>query len=318
MIILTGGAGFVGSNLLSALNARSMTEVLVVDRRGDSFRNLSDLRFSDFMQPGEFAQALGRKAFPQRIEAIFHQGACADTTCADARYMIENNFTFSKLILNFALSHKIPLVYASSAAVYGSSSAFAPSRENERPLNLYALSKLAFDNHVRCAAAKSASTVAGLRYFNVYGPRESHKGKMASMVYQLYRQLKESGRARLFVGSDGYADGEQRRDFVFVDDIVRVNLALAEGPVRRGVFNVGTGHSRSFNDVAGTIISQLGAGAIDYIPFPPSLVDKYQSFTQAELSELRETGYTEPFSTLENGIAKSIDAWNKESQSADD
>ena len=318
MIILTGGAGFVGSNLLSALNARGMNDVLVVDRRGDSFRNLSDLRFSDFMLPGEFAQALGRKAFPQRIEAIFHQGACADTTCADARYMIENNFTFSKLILNFALSNKIPMVYASSAAVYGSSSASAPSRENERPLNLYALSKLAFDNHVRCAGAKSGSTVAGLRYFNVYGPRESHKGKMASMVYQLYRQLKESGRARLFVGSDGYADGEQRRDFVFVNDIVRVNLALAEGPVRRGVLNVGTGHSRSFNDVAGTIISQLGAGAIDYIPFPASLVDKYQSFTQAELSELRETGYTEPFSTLENGIAKSIDAWNKESQSADD
>ena len=209
-------------------------------------------------------------------------------------------------------------MYASSAAVYGSSSAFAPSRENERPLNLYALSKLAFDNHVRSVAAKSASTVAGLRYFNVYGPRESHKGKMASMVYQLYRQLKESGRARLFVGSDGYADGEQRRDFVFVDDIVRVNLALAEGPVRRGVFNVGTGHSRSFNDVAGTIISHLGSGAIDYIPFPPNLVDKYQSFTQAELSELRKAGYTEPFSTLENGIAQSIDAWNKESKSADD
>jgi ADP-L-glycero-D-manno-heptose 6-epimerase len=318
MIILTGGAGFIGSNLLSALNARGMTEVLVVDRRSDSFRNLSDLRFSDFMQPGEFAQALGRKAFPQRIEAIFHQGACADTTCDDARYMIENNFTFSKLILNFALSHKIPMVYASSAAVYGSSSAFAPSRENERPLNLYALSKLAFDNHVRCVATKSGSTVAGLRYFNVYGPRESHKGKMASMVYQLYRQLKESGCARLFVGSDGYADGEQRRDFVFVDDIVRVNLALAEGPVRRGVFNVGTGNSRSFNDVAGTIISQLGAGAIDYIPFPANLVDKYQSFTQAELSELRKAGYTEPFSTLENGIAQSIDAWNKESKSADD
>ncbi len=154
MIILTGGAGFIGSNLLSALNARGMTDVLVVDRRGDSFRNLSDLRFSDFMQPGEFAQALGRKALPQRIEAIFHQGACADTTCDDARYMIENNFTFSKLILNFALSHKIPMVYASSAAVYGSSSAFAPSRENERPLNLYALSKLAFDNHVRCVASE--------------------------------------------------------------------------------------------------------------------------------------------------------------------
>src|SRR5271156_567908 len=318
MIILTGGAGFVGSNLLSALNARGMTDVLVVDRRGDSFRNLSDLRFSDFMQPGEFAQALGRKAFPQRIEAIFHQGACADTTCADARYMIENNFTFSKLILNFALSHKIPLVYASSAAVYGSSSAFAPSRENERPLNLYALSKLAFDNHVRCAAAKSASTVAGLRYFNVYGPRESHKGKMASMVYQLYRQLKSSGRARLFKGTGGYADGEQRRDFVFVGDVARVNLALADGPVRRGIFNVGTGRARSFNDVANIVIAQLGAVAIDYVPVPENVVDKYQSFTQAELSGLRHAGYTENLSSLEDGIAQSTDAATQENASVDD
>src|SRR5271170_979369 len=276
MIILTGGAGFIGSNLLASLNAKGITDVLVVDRRGVNFRNLADLRFSDFITPEDFTRALERKSLPARIEAIFHQGACADTTCTDGRYMIENNFTFSRLILDFALARKVPLVYASSAAVYGASRAFAPTRENERPLNLYGLSKLAFDNHARSVAAKSESTVAGLRYFNVYGPRESHKGKMASMVYQLYRQLKSSGRARLFAGSDGYAGGEQRRDFIFVDDIVRVSLALAEGPVRCGVFNVGTGHSRSFNDVAGTIISQLGAGAIDYIPFPASLVDKYQ------------------------------------------
>lgn len=197
MIVVTGGAGFIGSNLLGALNAKGVTDIIVVDRRGDNFRNLDDLKFSNVMQPDEFARAIERKALPDRIEAIFHQGACADTTCTDGRYMIENNFSFSKLILNFALSRNVPLVYASSAAVYGSSSAFAPSRENERPLNLYALSKLAFDNHVRSVAAKSQSTVAGLRYFNVYGPHESHKGKMASMVYQLYRQLKTSGRARL-------------------------------------------------------------------------------------------------------------------------
>jgi ADP-L-glycero-D-manno-heptose 6-epimerase len=318
MIILTGGAGFVGSNLLGALNSRGVADVLVVDRRGDNFRNLRDLRFSDFMLPAEFARAIERKALPAKIEAIFHQGACADTTCQDGRYMIGNNFTFSKLILNFALSNKTPLVYASSAAVYGSSSAFTPSRDNECPLNLYGLSKLAFDNHVRSVLTKSECTVAGLRYFNVYGPREFHKGNMASMVYQLYRQLKESGRARLFKGTNGYADGEQRRDFVFVDDIVRVNLALAEGPVRRGIFNVGTGHSRTFNDVAQTIISQLDKGAIDYIPLPANLAGKYQSFTQAELSELRNAGYNEPFSTLESGIMQSLDAWNRESQSVTD
>jgi ADP-L-glycero-D-manno-heptose 6-epimerase len=318
MIIVTGGAGFIGSNLLGALNAKGISDVLVVDRLGDNFRNLCDLRFSDFMQPGEFARAIERKILPQGIEAIFHQGACADTTCTDGRYVIENNFTFSKSILRFALSKKIPLVYASSAAVYGSSGAFAPSRENEHPLNLYGLSKLAFDNHVRSLAARSESTVAGLRYFNVYGPREFHKGKMASMVYQLYRQLKTSGRARLFKGADGYADGEQRRDFVFVHDVVRVNLALAEGPVRNGIFNVGTGQPRSFNDVAKTIIARLGSGAIDYVPFPEALAGRYQSFTQAELSALRDVGYAESFSTLENGIAQSIDAWNRELESIGD
>jgi len=318
MIILTGGAGFIGSNLLGALNANGVTDVLVVDRVGNSSRNLKDLRFSNLMRPEEFRRAIERRILPNRIEAIFHQGACADTTCTDGRYMIENNFTFSKSILQFALANKIPLVYASSAAVYGSSSAFAPSRENERPLNLYGLSKLAFDDHVRSVVARSQSTVAGLRYFNVYGPRESHKGKMASMVYQLYRLLKSSGRARLFKGTGGYADGEQRRDFVFVGDVARVNLALADGPVRRGIFNVGTGRARSFNDVANIVIARLGAGAIDYVPVPENVVDKYQSFTQAELSGLRHAGYTENLSSLEDGIAQSIDAWNQENASVDD
>ena len=312
MIIVTGGTGFVGSNIVGALNARGVSDILVVDRKGNNLRNPGDLRFSDFMQPAEFARAIERKSLPRKIEAIFHQGACADTTCTDGRYMVENNFTFSKSILNFALSQRVPLVYASSAAVYGGSSAFAPVRENERPLNLYALSKLAFDDHVRIVAARSGSTVVGLRYFNVYGPRESHKGKMASMVYQLYRQLKASGRARLFKSSDGYADGEQRRDFVFVGDVVRVNLALADGPVRSGIYNVGTGQSRSFNDVARIIIARLGAGAIEYVPFPSNLAGRYQSLTQAELSGLRSAGYVEDFSTLENGIAQSMDAWDRE------
>jgi ADP-L-glycero-D-manno-heptose 6-epimerase len=313
MIIVTGGAGFIGSNLLGGLNAKGVNDVLVVDRLGANFRNLCDLRFSDFMQPGEFIRAIERGAMPDRIEAIFHQGACADTTCDDGRYMMENNFTFSKLLLRFAMSRRIPLVYASSAAVYGSSTAFAPSRENERPLNLYGLSKLAFDNHVRIVAAKSESTVAGLRYFNVYGPRESHKGKMASMVYQLYRQLKAGGHARLFKGTGGYGDGEQRRDFIFAGDVVRVNLALAEGPVRNGIFNVGTGQSRSFNDVARILIAQIDAGAIEYVSFPENLAGKYQSFTQAELSSLRSAGHTAPFSTLEDGIARAVAAWNLES-----
>jgi ADP-L-glycero-D-manno-heptose 6-epimerase len=316
MIIVTGGAGFIGSNIVDALNAKGIHEILVVDRKGENFRNLADLRISDFMQPEEFIRALERNALPVRVDAIFHQGACVDTTCDDSAYMMENNFTFSKAVLHFAVARKIPLVYASSAAVYGASKAFSLTRENERPLNLYGRSKLAFDNHIRAVGANSESTVAGLRYFNVYGPRETYKGKMASMVYQLYRQLMTNGRARLFTGTDDYADGEQRRDFVLVGDVVRVNLALAEGPVRRGIFNVGTGQSRSFNDVAKTIIAQIGAGAIEYVPFPASLAGRYQSFTQADLSALRDAGYEESFTSLEDGIAKSVAAWGEEPESA--
>ena len=312
MIIVTGGAGFIGSNIVEALNEKGISEILVVDRKGENVRNLADTRISDFMQPDEFGRAIERDTLPARIDAIFHQGACVDTTCDDSAYMMENNFTFAKAVLHFAVARKIPLVYASSAAVYGASKAFEPTSENERPLNLYGRSKLAFDNLVREVVASSGSTVAGLRYFNVYGPHETYKGKMASMVYQLYRQLKAAGRARLFAGTDGYADGEQRRDFVFVGDVVRVNLALAEGPVRKGIFNVGTGESRSFNDVARTIIKQIGAGAIDYVPFPASLAGRYQSFTQADLSELRNAGYDENFSSLEDGIAKSVAAWDRE------
>ncbi|MDO8432292.1 MAG: ADP-glyceromanno-heptose 6-epimerase [Candidatus Binatus sp.] len=314
MIVVTGGAGFIGSNLIESLNQDGIFDVMVVDRLGENFRNLCDLTFADFMPPDDFIRAIevNRGALPEKIDAIFHQGACADTTCDDGAYMMENNFTFSKAVLHFALSRKIPFVYASSAAVYGASNNFAPSRENERPLNLYALSKLAFDNHVRAIIDTIQTTVVGLRYFNVYGPREAHKHKMASMPYQLYRQLKQTGRARLFKGADGYRDGDQRRDFVFVGDVVRVNRALASGPPLRGIFNVGTGKARAFNDVANLLIRQIGAGAIDYVPFPESLAGRYQSFTEADLTGLRNAGYDAAFTNLEDGIASSVAAWNRE------
>src|SRR5579875_1073342 len=194
MLIVTGAAGFIGSNLVRNLNSLGMDDILVVDRLGENFRNLCDLRFSDFMEPQQLEAALERRQLPARITAVYHQGACADTTNSDGTYMMANNFTFSKAILQFALERRIPLVYASSASVYGSNSASAPLPANERPLNLYALSKLAFDNHVRGFMGKAESTVVGLRYFNVYGPREAHKGRMASMPYQLYRQLEREGR----------------------------------------------------------------------------------------------------------------------------
>jgi ADP-L-glycero-D-manno-heptose 6-epimerase len=310
MIVVTGGAGFIGSNLVKALNAEGEDRILIVDRLGDNFRNLCDLRFSDFMEPDDFRHALETRALRNRVSVIFHQGACADTTCSDGHYMMENNFTFSKSLLHFSLERKIPLVYASSASVYGSGQASQPIPSNERPLNLYALSKLAFDNYVRSLNGTANTTVVGLRYFNVYGPRERHKGRMASMVYQLYRQIEKTACARLFEGNDGYADGEQQRDFVFVGDVVRINLFFARRrETTRGIFNVGSGRSQSFNAVANTVIKALGKGRIQYIPFPEELKGKYQSFTQADLTALQNVSWTEQFTTIEDGVTQSLPEW---------
>jgi ADP-L-glycero-D-manno-heptose 6-epimerase len=255
------------------------------------------------------ATSSGRRSGAPNLsaDALLHQGACADTTESDGRYMMDNNFTFSKELLHWSLERRIPFVYASSASVYGDSRHCSETPECEGPLNVYAYSKLLFDHYVRRLSPEVGSTVVGLRYFNVYGPRESHKGRMASMVWQLYRQLRGAGVARLFEGTDGYGPGEQRRDFVFVGDAVEVNLFFAEGPPTRGVFNVGTGTSRSFNDIANVLIGRLGGGRVEYIPFPESLRGKYQSFTESDITRLRAAGYGRAFATLEEGIARMCD-----------
>jgi ADP-L-glycero-D-manno-heptose 6-epimerase len=227
----------------------------------------------------------------------------------DGLYMMENNFTFSKLLFQFAIENQVPFVYASSGATYGASTNFEIDPANERPLNVYGYSKLVFDQHVRRHLHRAESTVVGLRYFNVYGPRETEKGKMASMVYQLYRQLSHKGKAKLFKGTDGYADGEQLRDFVYVEDVARVNLHFAEGELTKGIFNCGTGQARSFNDIANCLIKILGKGKIEYIDFPKELNGKYQSFTQADISTLRDAGFTNQFSSLEEGIARAVEGW---------
>jgi ADP-L-glycero-D-manno-heptose 6-epimerase len=312
MWIVTGGAGFIGSNLIQALNGRGHTEILVVDRQNKDFGNLNDLRFADLLQPEEFLETLGRNSLPDRIEAILHQGACADTTCTDERFMMENNVAFSKAVLRFAIERKIPLVYASSAAIYGANHIFRESPENEAPLNLYGQSKLIFDNYVRSILPSVSSPVVGLRYFNVYGPREMYKGRMASMIYQLYCQLRRDGHARLFEGSGGFVAGEQRRDFVSVSDVIAVNLFFAAGPVRKGIFNVGTGQARTFNEVVKRLTHALGNGAVEYIPFPEGLREKYQSHTQADIAALRAAGYAELFAPLEDGIANAAQVWQNE------
>ncbi len=308
MFIVTGGAGFIGSNVVKALNRRGVTDILVVDNlsRSEKFRNLADLTIRDYMDKRELRQRLDAGTFDVRAEAILHNGACSDTMEGDGRYMLENNFGDSKALLSYALKQRIPFIYASSAATYGASPSFMVDPANERPLNVYGWSKLVFDQHVRPLLPYVESTVVGLRYFNVYGPREQHKGRMMSVLHQLLRQLRETGVCRLFEGTDGYGHGEQVRDFVFVDDIVDIDLFFAEGPVHRGIFNAGTGQARSFNAIAQTLIRLLGKGRIEYIPFPEALRGKYQSFTQADVAGLREAGYTKPFTSLEDGIARTL------------
>lgn len=307
MFIVTGGAGFIGSHVVRALNRQGHTDILVVDNleRADKFRNLADLVIGDFMDKREFRTRLER-GFDLKPTAILHQGACSDTMATDGRYVMDNNFSFSKEVLAYAQTRKAPLVYASSAAVYGASRAFGVDPANERPLNVYGYSKLAFDQYVRRLLPSLHGTVVGLRYFNVYGSREQHKGRMMSVLHQLLRQLKEQGVCRLFTGTDGYADGEQVRDFVHVEDIVDINLHFASGPTRRAIYNAGTGRARSFNAIARTLIHHLGKGRIEYIPFPKELEGKYQSFTQAETLALREAGYIKPFTSLEEGIANTL------------
>ena len=306
MIVVTGGAGFVGSNLVAGLNRTGITDVLVVDnlRSADKRPNLGAIRFTEYVDKDEFLPLLERGKFGDTIEAVLHQGACTDTMATDGAYVMRNNTEYSKSLLKYALARRIPFVYASSASVYGNRGVCAERPENEEPLNLYARSKLAFDQHVRQTLERVSSTVVGLRYYNVYGPREAHKGRMASMVWQLCRQLRERGEMRLFAASGGYGDGEQRRDFIWVGDVVEVNLFFLEGPARQGIFNTGTGASRSFNDIAVNLMKHNGGGTVSYIPFPRELEGKYQSFTQADVTALRAAGYDRPFTSLEEGIGR--------------
>jgi ADP-L-glycero-D-manno-heptose 6-epimerase len=307
MYIVTGGAGFIGSNIVRALNAKGIDDILVVDnlKKSEKFSNLVGCRIHDYLDKAEFLRLIQQEETTfVDIEAIFHQGACTDTMEYDGQYMMQNNYAYSKALLDYALRNRIRFIYASSAATYGSGAVFEEKFEYEAPINVYGYSKYMFDQYVRRVLPRAESTVAGLRYFNVYGPHEAHKGKMASVVFQFYNQLKQTGQIRLFQGTGGYGDGEQQRDFVFVGDVVAVNLWFSAGDPRQGIFNVGSGNSRSFNDIARCLIDLEQCGEIVYIPFPDSLKDKYQSFTQADLSVLRRAGYPVPFLSLEEGIVQ--------------
>jgi ADP-L-glycero-D-manno-heptose 6-epimerase len=310
VIVVTGGAGFIGSNLVRALNESGYDSLLVVDdlSRGEKFENLVDCRIADYLDKEDFlARIAADKELGPLIEHVFHLGACTDTREWDGRLMIRSNFEYSKALLHYCLERRLPLTYASSAAVYGASTTFRERPEWERPLNVYGYSKLLFDEYVRRAAATAVSPVVGLRYFNVYGPHEAHKGPMASMAYHLNRQLEEEGGMRLFRGSHGYGDGEQRRDFVYVEDAVAVNLWCLETGGRSGIYNVGTGRSQSFNELARAIAAWHGGGRIEYIEFPEKLEAAYQSFTEADLAALRAAGFDGEFRDVAAGVKAYLD-----------
>ena len=321
--IVTGAAGFIGSNLVKALNDRGVTNIIAVDnlRRADKFRNLVDCEIADYLDKEVFIERLTAGDFDGSVEAIFHEGACSDTMESDGHYMMENNFRYSLAMLDWCLAQKVQFLYASSAATYGGSSEFREERQFESPLNVYGYSKFLFDQIVRQRLAKAQgknSQIVGFRYFNVYGPRESHKGRMASVAFHHYNQFAAERKVKLFEGCDGYGNGEQKRDFVYVGDVAKVNLYFLDHPQQSGIFNLGTGRAQSFNDLAAANVNSCRAlagepaqslaallqqGFIEYIPFPDALRGKYQSFTQADLSKLRAAGYTDSFASVEEGVA---------------
>ena len=312
--IVTGAAGFIGSKLIEGLNRRGITEIVAVDNlaHADKFKNIAGCEIADYIDVAELPARL--EALEGSVEAVLHQGACSDTMETDGRYMMENNYAYSRRLLEWCQDEEVPLVYASSAAVYGRGPDYREERACERPLNIYGYSKFLFDQLVRARLPDATAQIVGLRYFNVYGPNEMHKGRMASVALHAYQQLHAEGKVKLFVGSDGYRDGEQRRDFIYVDDCVAVNLWFLERRNVSGVFNCGTGRAQTFNRVAvaainavhgtqATLQDLVGKGLIEYIPFPPALVGKYQSFTEADLTRLRAAGYPGEFMTVEQGVA---------------
>ena len=316
--VVTGAAGFIGSKLVEGLNRRGITEVIAVDnlQHSDKFRNLSHCEIADYVDQADFIANLER--YEGAVEALFHQGACSDTMESDGRYMMENNYEYSKRLLEWCQDEEAPLIYASSASVYGAGPEFREERRCEKPLNVYGYSKFLFDQLVRQRLPEATAQIAGFRYFNVYGPNEAHKGRMASVAYHAYHQLLASGKVKLFVGSGGYGNGEQKRDFVYVEDVVDVNLWFLEHRGVSGVYNCGTGRAQTFNELAAAVINAAQGtrltvkdmthkGLIEYVPFPPGLLDKYQSFTQADLSRLRAAGYGAPFRTVEEGVAAYLD-----------
>jgi ADP-L-glycero-D-manno-heptose 6-epimerase len=311
VIVVTGAAGFIGSNLVLGLNARGVDDIIAVDdlQDGTKFRNLAQAGIADYLDKDEFLR-LVESGKLGNVRAVLHQGACSTTTEWNGRFMMDVNYRYSKVLLEYCQGRGIPFIYASSASVYGmGSKGFREERTCEHPLNVYAYSKFQFDQYVRRHWRQygESTQIVGLRYFNVYGPREQHKGGMASTAFHFNNQVQAEGLCRLFEGSDGYGPGEQRRDFIHVDDAVAMNLWFLDHPAKSGIFNCGTGRAQPFNDIARAVIGWHGKGRVEYIPFPPNLVGRYQSFTQADHTALRAAGYDRGFLDVEQGVRRYLD-----------
>jgi len=318
--VVTGAAGFIGSRIIAGLNQRGVTDILAVDNleNADKFRNLVSGEIADYFDKREFLERLLAGQFEDTVDAVLHQGACSDTMQTDGRYMMDNNYRYSRVLFDWCQDEEVPYLYASSASVYGAGPVFREDRRYEAPLNVYGYSKFLFDQHVRRRLTRRSAPVVGFRYFNVYGPNEAHKGRMASVAYHAFNQFVDAGRVKLFVGSAGYGDGEQRRDFIHVDDVVAVNMHFLGGKDASGIYNCGTGRAQTFNDVAHAVVNGVRAargenaisleamvaqGLIEYIPFPGQLLGKYQSYTEADLTQLRAAGYAGEFMPVEQGVA---------------
>ena len=325
-IIVTGAAGFIGSNIVKALNQRGETDIIAVDNltNGHKFRNLADCDIAHYLDKHEFIRQVREHLVPHDIRAVFHQGACSNTMEHNGQYMMENNYQYSLDLLDWCQDERIPFLYASSAAVYGKGTAFREERALEKPLNVYGYSKFLFDQVVRrCIAQGLTAQIVGFRYFNVYGMREQHKGRMASVAYHHFNQYRSQGYVNLFGAYENYGNGEHSRDFISVEDVAKVNLYFFDNFEKSGIFNLGTGRSQPFNDLAAATVNACRAAEgkpklslaelveqqlIRYTPFPEELAGKYQSFTQADTEKLRAAGYADDFYTVEQGVERYV-AW---------
>src|SRR3989339_1245440 len=308
MIVVTGGAGFIGSAIVWKLNKLGQDKIIIVDELGkdEKWKNLNGLKYSDFYHKDDFMGLVLQRGLPFKATAILHLGACSSTTEKDADFLIDNNYHYSQELAKYCLENGVRFIYASSAATYGDGSNGYNDDENSlselRPLNMYGYSKYLFDSWIKRNSL--LDKVVGLKYFNVYGPNEYHKGEMRSVVHKAFEQVRDFGKVRLFKSyKSEYKDGEQKRDFIYVKDAVDMTLYFLDNKNKNGLYNVGTGKARTWNDLVAALFKAINKPLnIEYIELPSHLLDKYQYYTEAKIDKILREGYSKPLTSLEDGI----------------